>query len=83
MEGLRVRKMGGKGGRPPFDPTPHRRSIEMMAACGIPAEKMALAVRCSLPTLRKHFRFELDNGMTNANRIVGESLFFSRPPAER
>lgn len=59
-----------------------RKQVEALAAYGIPQEdmcKLILNPRTGKPidlkTLHKHFREELDTGMTKANAKVAESLF--------
>jgi AcrR family transcriptional regulator len=46
-----------------------------MARYGIPEAEISRAVGISEPTLRKHFRGELDTGLTKANAQVGEFIF--------
>jgi hypothetical protein len=46
-----------------------------MAACGFRHEDIALVLEISEPTLRKHFRQELDQGAPTANRIIAQKLF--------
>jgi len=63
--------------RPQLHPTDEqRRLVKSMAAVGIPQEEIArkIGVR-SAKTLRKHFRDELCLGMTDANYMVGQTLF--------
>lgn len=66
-----------------YKPTPEQRAlVESMAAFGIPEEemvkliinpstKMAIAPK----TLRKHYRVEIDRGVTNANVRVMNGMF--------
>ena len=70
------------GGRPKFEPTEKQRGqVEAMAACGIPQVQIAEAIGISQPTLLRHFRQELDVGLTKVkvhvsnfivNSIVGK-----------
>lgn len=46
-----------------------------MAGYGVPQEDIAIVIDISEPTLRKHFRRELDLGIAKANARVGKSLF--------
>ena len=46
-----------------------------MAAYGIPAEQIAMCMEMSAPTLRKHFRKELDTAKIQANAQVAGFLF--------
>ena len=63
--------------RPQFVPTPEQRGrVKSMAAIGTPHEQIALKIGIrSAKTLRKHFRHELDLGVTDANNTVGAKLY--------
>jgi hypothetical protein len=62
--------------RPPHQPdTTSRRTVETMAAYGVPEANIAKAVKISPKTLRTHYRDELDTGATKANCKVAESLY--------
>jgi DNA-binding transcriptional ArsR family regulator len=52
-----------------------RATVEALAAYGIPEEHIAADIGVSPPTLRKHYRAELDTAATRANAKVGEFLF--------
>jgi hypothetical protein len=54
-----------------------RRQVEAMAAYGIPADDIARVVGVDPKTLRKHYRDELDLGVTKANAQVAGFLFNS------
>jgi hypothetical protein len=59
-----------------FEPTPdQRRTVKTMAGFGIPQEDIAGFLGVDAKTLRKHFRDELDRGVTEANAKVAQSLF--------
>lgn len=59
-----------------FEPTPdQRRTVKTMAGFGIPHTDIAPFIGIDTKTLRKHFREELDRGMTEANAKVAQSLF--------
>jgi hypothetical protein len=63
--------------RRPLNPTDTQRAVvKSMAAIGIPHEQIArkIGIR-SAKTLRKHFRDELDLGITEADYKVGQTLF--------
>lgn len=68
---------------PPFKPTAEdRKTVEFMAAAGIPEDRMVQLVvnpRTKYPidakTLRKHFRLELDGGHAKADTMVAQGLF--------
>jgi hypothetical protein len=63
-------------GRKPFIPTDEqRRMVRAMAGYGVPHGDIALVVRCSAPTLRKHFRQELDVAAIEANARVAQTLY--------
>ncbi len=63
--------------RPSFTPTDELRGmVKSMAAVGIPHENIARKVGVRSPkTLRKHFRNELELGVTEANYKVASTLF--------
>ena len=46
-----------------------------MAVTGLTQEQMCAILRVSRPTLEKHYRHELDNGLGEANTLVAQSLF--------
>ena len=52
-----------------------RRMVKVMSGFGIPQTDIARQVGIDTKTLRKHFREELDRGMTDANMRVAQSLF--------
>ena len=59
-----------------YEPTPEqRRTVKTMAGFGIPHTDIAPFLGIDTKTLRKHFREELDRGMTEANAKVAQSLF--------
>jgi AcrR family transcriptional regulator len=63
-------------GRPAFHPTDrHRGQVDAMTRYGIPVAEIARVLGITKPTLFKHFRDELDVGMTKANAQVGEFIF--------
>jgi hypothetical protein len=54
----------------------NRKMVRMMAACGIDQEQIAARIGIRSPkTLRKHYREEIDRGATDANMMVGQTLF--------
>lgn len=76
------RKAGRPEGSDSFKPTPEQRQqVEQLAGFGIPQEDMVRLILnskgqpISQVTLRKHFRNELDVGMTKANIAVAGALF--------
>ena len=59
-----------------FVPTDEqRRMVKVMSGFGIPQPDVASQIGIDAKTLRKHFREELDRGMTEANMRVAQSLF--------
>jgi hypothetical protein len=63
-------------GRPTFEPTDkHRGQVEALTRYGIPVAEIASVIGITKPTLFKHFREELDQGLTKANAQVGEFIF--------
>lgn len=66
-----------------FSPTDmQRHTVRMMVAGGIQEAKIVTCIRnektnapITPKTLRKHFRFELDNGLSTANSDVVANLF--------
>lgn len=52
-----------------------RRVVRTMAGLGTPQASIATAMQMDLKTLKKHFREELDSGVTEANATVAQSLF--------
>jgi hypothetical protein len=59
-----------------FCPTEEqRRTVEAMVSFGIPQVDIGRVIGIDPDTLRKHFREELDTGMTRANARVAAYLF--------
>ena len=57
-------------------PTADQRSmVESLSGFGIPQEHIAGKIDIDLKTLRKHYRKELDGGVTKANSQVAQSLY--------
>jgi hypothetical protein len=52
-----------------------RKTVETMAAHGIPELDIAQVIGISAPTLRKWYRNELDTGAIKANSMVAQSLY--------
>lgn len=62
--------------RPVHQPTTEqRKQVETMAGFGITEDDIALSIGISAPTLRKHYRSELDLGHIKANSAVAQSLY--------
>jgi hypothetical protein len=65
-------------GRRAHQPDPAlRRQVETMTAYGIPETEIARVIGIDPKTLRKHYRTEIDTGVTKANAQVAEFLFAS------
>lgn len=63
-------------GRPHFEPTSEQRlTVQIMSACGMPQEQIAIHIGVDAKTLRKALRAELKNGSETANGLVAQSLF--------
>lgn len=68
--------MTKKRGKPPYEPNEdHRKTIRIMAAGGIPADKIALAIGIGKTTLYEHYKKEIQNSALEANAAVVASLF--------
>ena len=62
--------------RPAFLPTDEqRRMVKTMAAYGIRQEEIATTICVAEKTLRRRFRKELDQGATEANTQVGQTMY--------
>ena len=65
-----------KAGRPRHQPTPQLcATVETFSAFGIPHEDIARVIGITAPTLRQHYREELDLGAIKANAKVAQNLF--------
>lgn len=62
----------------PYEPTAEsRRTVETMAAFGIPQDEIAKCLKIARGTLLKHYAEELDTAATRANSAVAKSLFIN------
>lgn len=62
--------------KPVHKPTSESRElVERLASIGIPQDKIAHVVGLSGPTLRKHYREQLDGAILRANAAVASNLF--------
>jgi hypothetical protein len=52
-----------------------RKTVETMAAHGIPVADIARVVNVQLMTLYKYYRDEIDTGHVKANSMVAQSLY--------
>ena len=65
-------------GRQRYKPKGERRELVLkLAGLGVPQDKIAMLVKCSPKTLRKHFHGELARGSAEANVQVAGFLFQS------
>jgi len=59
-----------------YEPTDAQRSlVESASAFGITQAEIATQLKISEPTLRKHFRDELDGGAFKANMKIGGNMY--------
>lgn len=64
------------GGRPPHEPTDTtRKQVELMVAFGNTFDEIAQIQGITIPTLRVHYRKELDLGLIKANNAVKLNLY--------
>lgn len=52
-----------------------RQLVSLHAAIGTPQDQIAQVIGIDKKTLTKHYRDELDTGMTKANARIGKALF--------
>lgn len=52
-----------------------RKTVETLAAVGVPQTEIANLQGIAIATLRRHYKEQLRNGATKANAKVAESLF--------
>lgn len=65
-----------RAGRPAYEPTDKDRAqVKLLAAFGVREDDICKLLGISPPTLRKHFRDELELGHLEANAKVAQSLF--------
>lgn len=63
-------------GQKPHKPTPEtRRLAKTLSGLGVPQEHICFMLKISMPTLHKHYRDDLDEGMAEANAKIAETLF--------
>lgn len=73
-----------KNGRPLYVPTDKERAqCKALAGMGVPHTDIAIVLQISAPTLRRHFRSELDGGAIEANAKVAQSLFKQATDAQK
>tara|TARA_R100000657_G_C4656002_1_gene100021 strand:+ start:214 stop:660 length:447 start_codon:yes stop_codon:yes gene_type:complete len=65
-------------GRPEYNRTESdAKNVEALVIAGVPQSRIARVLKISEPTLRKHYREELDISKAKANAIVSQALFKS------
>lgn len=52
-----------------------RERVRRLAGLGVPQDDIAAILDCDAKTLRKHFRIELNRGVSEANAAVASYLF--------
>ena len=63
-------------GRPQFiKKDEDKKTVEALAIAGVTQRVIAQIVKISEPTLRKHFREELDTSKARANAVISQALF--------
>ncbi|MCU1326686.1 MAG: hypothetical protein JWN34_2056 [Bryobacterales bacterium] len=69
---------GNRGGRPSYEPTPaDRATVQNLSAVGVSHAEIARCIGAygiSEPTLRKHFRRELDVSLTEVKALAMSGL---------
>ena len=63
-------------GRPEYEKTDENiKKVEALAIAGVPQKIISQILKISEPTLRKHFRNELDTSKARANAVISQALF--------
>lgn len=63
-------------GRPEYKKTDaDAKNVETLVIAGVPQKIIAEIIKISEPTLRKHYRSELDTSKAKANAVISQSLF--------
>ena len=65
-------------GRPEYKKTNEdAKNVEALTIAGVPQKLIAEILKISEPTLRKHYRNELDTSKAKANAVISQALFKS------
>ena len=65
-------------GRPEYQKTEEdAKNVEALTIAGVPQRLIAEILKISEPTLRKHYRNELDTSKAKANAVISQALFKS------
>jgi len=63
-------------GQPPHEPTEEtRRRVRTLSGYGVRHEIICHDIQVSLPTLYKYYREDLDTGDSQAQGLIGQSMF--------
>ena len=63
-------------GRPEYEKTKdHTKLVEALSIAGVTQTLIAQILKISEPTLRKHYRDQLDTSKARANAIISQALF--------
>tara|TARA_Y100001937_G_scaffold114811_1_gene164954 strand:- start:912 stop:1355 length:444 start_codon:yes stop_codon:yes gene_type:complete len=70
--------MNTNAGRPEYQKSKEdAKNVEALTIAGVPQRLIAEILKISEPTLRKHYRNELDTSKAKANAIISQALFKS------
>ena len=68
--------MENNTGRPEYKKTDEdAKNVEALTIAGVPQKLVSKILKISEPTLRKHYRDELDTSKAKANAVISQSLF--------
>ena len=68
--------MEKNAGRPEYKKTDEdAKNVEALTIAGVPQKLVSKILKISEPTLRKHYRDELDTSKAKANAVISQSLF--------
>ena len=68
--------MENNAGRPEYKKTDEdAKNVEALTIAGVTQKLIAEILKISEPTLRKHYRTELDTSKAKANAVISQSLF--------
>ena len=68
--------MENNAGRPEYKKTDEdAKNVEALTIAGVPQKLVSKILKISEPTLRKHYRDELDTSKAKANAVISQSLF--------
>ena len=70
--------MENNAGRPEYQKTDEdAKNVEALTIAGVPQKLVSKILKISEPTLRKHYRDELDTSKAKANAVISQALFKS------